>query len=455
MVEQWKTLEDFSNYEVSNLGKVRNIKTGLEIKSTLNSSGYFGLNLYDNGRRKAVRMHQLVANYFIPKIEGKNFVNHIDGNKQNNRLYNLEWCTPSENSLHSKKIIRNENQKRSYKTENIVLNENEKQEEQWKVVEGYSNYKISNFGRIINKNNQILKMNKNVSGYTQIAISNNNIRKTLLIHRLVAQAFIPEVEGKTHVNHIDGNKQNNRATNLEWVTPSENMKHAISTGINIGNKGNPQSEEMKESNSITFSKPVLQLDLETMEIIKEFKNSIEASKEVNTTYTSILNNCRGESNHSMGFKWCFKEEYNKQEFLNKRKKYLQNKIDNNPNPRVLQLDKDTLEIINAFDTLQDAADFFKCSRTSIGNNCRGESKYCMGFKFTYEGEEIIQKEASFRGDLVAEIDNNGNIIKEYKSPSDAANQLGLKTSNISRVARGERKSYEGRFFKYIKDIKEV
>lgn len=107
--------------------------------------------------------------------------------------------------------------------------------EEWKTVEDFPNYKVSNLGRIKNKH-KILKTYVINSGYLCIKLHNENGRKSFLVHRLVAQLFINNESNHSEVNHIDGNKDNNCASNLEWVTSSTNKKHALNTGLKVYNK---------------------------------------------------------------------------------------------------------------------------------------------------------------------------------------------------------------------------
>ena len=114
MEEIWKDIEGYEGlYQISNLGRVksleRTITVGLRrkvrkkekiMKFTIRS-GYYNLVLRKNGKRKSKQVHRLVADAFIPKVEGKNIVNHINFNRKDNRAENLEWCTQAENVKHS------------------------------------------------------------------------------------------------------------------------------------------------------------------------------------------------------------------------------------------------------------------------------------------------------------------------------------------------------------------
>ena len=113
-------------------------------------------------------------------------------------------------------------------------------EEIWKDIEGYEGlYQISNLGRVKSfprkgtqtKKEKILKEKRDKKGYCFVSL-NNVGAKPYKIHRLVAQAFIPNLENKPQINHIDGDKTNNRIDNLEWCNNSENQIHAYKKGLN-------------------------------------------------------------------------------------------------------------------------------------------------------------------------------------------------------------------------------
>ena len=96
----WKKISTF-DYEVSSTGEVRRIKTNKLLTPHLSINGYLRVTLYDNGKTKIMRVHQLVAQAFIPNPNDLVEVNHKDGNKLNNRVDNLEWCTHFDNAQHA------------------------------------------------------------------------------------------------------------------------------------------------------------------------------------------------------------------------------------------------------------------------------------------------------------------------------------------------------------------
>lgn len=104
--EIWKPLKGYEGlYEVSSMGRVKylNSRSKNNIKSGFcyGDSGYVGVELFKNKKRKKMLIHRAVAKSFIPNPENKPWVNHIDSDRKNNRLDNLEWCTPLENYEHA------------------------------------------------------------------------------------------------------------------------------------------------------------------------------------------------------------------------------------------------------------------------------------------------------------------------------------------------------------------
>lgn len=93
---------ELTKYVISNYGTVKNTITNAFIKPAINRGGYMYVNLSHNGVTYNTRIHRLVALYFIPNIDNKPIINHKDGNKLNNRVDNLEWCTSSENNKHAR-----------------------------------------------------------------------------------------------------------------------------------------------------------------------------------------------------------------------------------------------------------------------------------------------------------------------------------------------------------------
>lgn len=99
MEEIWKKIESFENYEVSNIGNVRN-KTKL-MKGYCEPHGYISFKLRKESKYYKKYLHTLIANAFIPNIENKQFVDHINRDRKDNRLENLRWVSPTENNLNN------------------------------------------------------------------------------------------------------------------------------------------------------------------------------------------------------------------------------------------------------------------------------------------------------------------------------------------------------------------
>ena len=121
MLEEWKIIKEFDNYEVSNLGKIRN-KNKKILKQFINNKGYLQLTLYKNMKKYTVKVHRLVAKAFISNPNNLLQINHKDGNKQNNCVDNLEWCTNSYNQLEANRMgfCKNRIKKSNEKTRKLI-----------------------------------------------------------------------------------------------------------------------------------------------------------------------------------------------------------------------------------------------------------------------------------------------------------------------------------------------
>lgn len=165
----------------------------------------------------------------------------------------------------------------------------------WKPIKGYKGYEISNHGRVKSyhktKNGRILKGSINAYGYVDVKLKRENNRQdTIKIHRLVALHFIPNIENKPEVNHIDGNKSNNKYDNLEWCNRSENIQHAYNNKLCEN-----QRNKLIKYNLIQKSKSVILLN--TGEIFQSARIAVEKLN-LNCGKEAIQNCCKGKSKTS-------------------------------------------------------------------------------------------------------------------------------------------------------------
>lgn len=130
------------------------------------------------------------------------------------------------------------------------------------------------------------------TGYLLVTLCNGALRKNKRLHRLLAEAFIPNPDNKAHVNHIDGVKTNNALNNLEWATPKENTVHALGIGL--------------RDLSSNHNRPVLQLDKITHDVIAEHKSLHEAGRITSTQWQNIWKVCDGRRKSAGGYAWAYK-----------------------------------------------------------------------------------------------------------------------------------------------------
>lgn len=101
MERRWSKIQDFPNYKISEIGDVVNLTTGKNVATPKHKHGYLCVRLWNKGKTRLFKIYRLLAIHFIPNPEGKREVNHLDGDRLNIRLSNLEWATGSENMKHA------------------------------------------------------------------------------------------------------------------------------------------------------------------------------------------------------------------------------------------------------------------------------------------------------------------------------------------------------------------
>ena len=282
---RWRDIEGSPKYEVSNEGKIRNKKTQYILKPHLGTRGYFQITL----ARKTQILHRIVARAFVKNPENLSQVNHRDHDRTNNRAHNLEWCTVQENNIHkrdfkprgftqrstrpiwvchpvmgprdpkrrimlfpsvkraAKFVSRSDaaptaicmsmrGRKRddgsinfnafgfSWKYEDSVHIEGEV----WKEIDpsyvnGTTGYSISSEGRVKSSRGRVSVPFGTKQEYPWVSIKSRNY----MVHRLVALMFVENPDNKPVVHHLDSDKLNCRASNLKWVTYSENTLEFI------------------------------------------------------------------------------------------------------------------------------------------------------------------------------------------------------------------------------------
>jgi hypothetical protein len=288
MEEIFKPIDGFNEqYFISNYGNVKSNKTNRLLKIQ-KSSGYSTITLSNNYKTNRFLVHRLVANAFIPNPENKPTVNHINHDTYDNRVENLEWNTHKEQNEHNyktqdkKRTTRRARSISCYKKDNELcktfrtLTEASEwlykestsknveaclagirhslnngglchnyiwkyndleiepiENEEWKEIPdeftlGKKNYWLSNKGRFKNNMGKLMEFT-NETNYISISFKNKEKNIQHQLHRIIAFMFVENPDNKPFVNHLDGNKSNNCADNLEWVTKSENTLHAHKT----------------------------------------------------------------------------------------------------------------------------------------------------------------------------------------------------------------------------------
>lgn len=205
--------------------------------------------------------------------------------------------------------------------------------EEWRDVVGYEGlYEISDYGCVRSRHGgkvRYMKCKKGKNGYLRICLSKNGKGKTFLVHRLVYTVFNGTIAEGYEIDHIDGDKTNNNLRNLRAVTPRENQWNSVTRARYLeAMKKLPENQEWRNNlreaakrraenphwlNNVrqgikkALSKPVLQLDKDTGEVIREWPSAREAARALKLNQSNVSKCCLGKRYYKTvgGYRWCF------------------------------------------------------------------------------------------------------------------------------------------------------
>ena len=210
-----------------------------------------------------------------------------------------------------------------------------------------TNYSVSENGIVRNDNTNKILSQRIQQGYCHVGLTINGKAKSCRVHRLVAQAFIPNPENKPYVNHIDGIRSNNNVENLEWCTPKENTQHAVKTGLMLP----------------TRERAVIQFSLEG-ERLAEYVSLAEAARQTGSSVERIVLCCQMQRKTHNNFQWRYKEDDASSIQATEKPKTLAKKV--------AQLDPKTGEILNIYDSMCQAAKAVGGTQSAITHVIKGD-----------------------------------------------------------------------------------
>lgn len=278
-----------------------------------------------------------------------------------------------------------------------------------KKINDYDNYFIYDNGDVLNiTTNKILKGSIGEHGYKYYRLSKGNKKKMFYAHRLVAEYFIPNPKKLPVVNHKDGNKNNNNVNNLEWVSYSENIEHAHQNNLI---KTRRESQFYKES-----------LTGEEWKKIKDFNYSVSSFGRIRNDKTYLL---------LKGSETCG---------------YLKVRLSNNGQVFDKLIHHLVYCTFNDIDKIPDGYVIDHINADKKDNNLNNLRLITLSDNVK---SALYSTKTNSSCKRVLQLTLDDKPIQEFESCAQAARQLKLDSSTISKVCRGKNKSHGGFHFKYI------
>ena len=273
-----KTIPNYENYWINEQGEVFNETSQRWLQGSIGEHGYKYYRLSKNNKKKMFYAHRLVAEAYIDNPLNLPVVNHIDGNKLNNSIDNLEWASYSDNT----KEWHNKQHNVFHKP--LQYYQQDLPGEEWRA---YGNYLVSSCGRVRHAVKNNLLRPSVACGYYKVRLSNNGLVEDCLIHKLVWQLFSNQTMPTKEevIDHIDGNKLNNTISNLRKITLSDNVNAAL-----------------YETKTNATAKRVAQYSL-LGEFIQDFPSAAAAARALELDSSTITKVCRGQNKTHGGFKF--------------------------------------------------------------------------------------------------------------------------------------------------------
>lgn len=279
-----------------------------------------------------------------------------------------------------------------------------------KKIKDYDNYYIYDNGDVLNINtNKILKGSIGEHGYKYYRLSRNNQKKMFYAHRLVAEAFLENPKNLLVVNHKDGNKLNNNVNNLEWASYSDNTAHAYQKNLIT----------TRRKESIYYKED---LENEIWKKIPNYHYSISSYGRVRNDETLLLLS----PSLTCG--------------------YLKVRLSNNGKVKDFTIHKLVYCIFHEINNIEKGYTIDHIDGNKTNNQLNNLRMITLSENAM---ESLYSQKTNSSCKKVLQLSLNGDYIAEYSSCAEAARQLNLDSSTISKVCRGKNKTHGGFIFKYI------